>query len=60
MFNETMFREILLPSSGLVRGGSSPSDRVRGVSCSVQILGEKNYNLKASICWFFENFCEIF
>ena len=41
-------------------GGSSPSDRVRRVSCSVQIFGEKNYNLKASICRFFEIFCEIF
>ena len=36
-------------SCAFPRGGFSPSDRVRRVSCSVQILGEKNYNLKASI-----------
>ena len=30
----------------IYRGGSSPSDWVRQVSCLVQILGEKNLNLK--------------
>ena len=42
------------------RGGSSPSDRVRRVSCSVQILGEKNYNLKASILSSLKVFVKVF